>query len=34
MSAELESVDSVLEKYIPPGELESIKRIMYGNPVQ
>ena len=32
MSGEVESVESILEKYIPPGELESIKKILYGNP--
>ncbi|XP_023322430.1 beta-ureidopropionase [Eurytemora carolleeae] len=32
MSGEVESVESILEKYIPPGELESINKILYGNP--
>ncbi|XP_062506815.1 beta-ureidopropionase-like [Corticium candelabrum] len=33
-SAEVESLDSVLEKHLPPEELTEVKRILYGKPVE
>ena len=34
MAAEFTSLDSCLEKHLPPKELEEVKRILYGKPVR
>ena len=35
MSAEIDSVEAVLEKYIPAGDdLNEIKRVLYGKPAK
>ena len=35
MSAQqLESIESVLEKYVPSPELDEVKRILYGKPAE
>ena len=34
MAAEFTSLESCLEKHLPPKELEEIKRILYGKPVR
>lgn len=34
MAAEFTSLESCLEKHLPPKELEEVKRILYGKPVR
>ena len=34
MAAEFTSLESSLEKHLPPKELEEVKRILYGKPVR
>ena len=34
MAGEFTSLESCLEKYLPPRELEEVKRILYGKPVR
>lgn len=34
MSGEFVSLESCLEKHIPPQELEEVKRVLYGKPVR